>query len=329
MLRKIFPFYSESSFFNSFKIIFISEGFLASESALFTAKCLEFSNRLLETPPFNLTRINNNWLSIYTSFTPSNSSGPIINSPPVPNRTAFESSVDTSAGLITFNNSKINNYIANETGKDAGVIFQLSDYLGTGYPSMGFTGTLLVLLLPSLAGHPNGAELENNPIKSDFYFIATSLDGEWQQVIIRGVCKLLGLADEFELEGDDFLEPDNNGKKGILYFPNVQYFESKPTTLTSRSKWYRLFSVVQRDLPIEVHQKTGDVSEVDNTLSEYLVSYDKPAFYEGGSNYRTRVYRSTKDCLMRRRIGSTTLPLREKLVSLSPISSNYLKGVIL
>lgn len=329
MLRKIFPFYSESSFFNSFKIIFISEGFLASESALFTAKCLEFSNRLLETPPFNLTRINNNWLSIYTSFTPSNSSGPIINSPPVPNRTAFESSVDTSAGLITFNNSKINNYIANETGKDAGVIFQLSDYLGTGYPSMGFTGTLLVLLLPSLAGHPNGAEFENNPTESDYYFIATTLDGEWQQVIIRGVCKLLGLADEFELEGDMYLEPDSDARKGIGFYPNIQYLESSPTILTSRSKWYRLFSVVQRDLPIEAHSKIGDTTMADNTISEYLVSYDKPTFYEGGGNYRTKVYRSTMDCLMRRRIGSPTLPLREKLVSLSPVSINYLKGVIL
>ncbi len=89
MLRKTYPFNSESSFFNSFKIIFISEGYLASESASFTASCIDFVDRLLNTFPFNLTRINNNWLSFYSSFIASNNQGTGIDSSSVTDRTAF------------------------------------------------------------------------------------------------------------------------------------------------------------------------------------------------------------------------------------------------
>jgi hypothetical protein len=111
MLRKIFPYYAESSFFNSFSIVLISEGYLESEKGIFTVDCLEFVDRLMKTAPFNLTHINNNWLSVYTSFTPSANSGTSINSSVVPGRTAFDSSVNTGSGLISVDQQKLNNYI--------------------------------------------------------------------------------------------------------------------------------------------------------------------------------------------------------------------------
>lgn len=115
MLKKVFPFDAENTFDNSFKIIFISEGCLATERVKFISSCIDFTGKLIETPPFNLTRINSNWLSVYTSFTPSNNSGPSVNSTPASGRTVFESKVDTYTGLLAINQSKLNSYLDAET----------------------------------------------------------------------------------------------------------------------------------------------------------------------------------------------------------------------
>lgn len=328
MLRKIFPFDAESSFFNSFSIIFLAEGFRAAESGLFTSLCLDFTNKLLEYPPFNFTRINSNWLSIYTSFAPSNNSGPAINTTAAADRTAFGSTLNTTTGAMAFNQAAINTQIDNANMNYGGSSYRVSDILSKGGMNIGHTGTLVVLLLPPMAGHAEGADFESTPLETDYYFIATSADGLWHQAIIRGICKLLGAGDEYELAGVGFLQPDVNAQKAIRLYPNVQYFNPVPTTLTSASKWYRLFSVVKRGLPVEVHRKAGDTSMPDDTLSAELVSYDKPIFHEGGGGYRTTVYRSCKDSLMRRKLGSLQLPLRSTPLALSPASFHFIKNVI-
>lgn len=329
MLRKIFPFDSGSSFFNSFKIIFVSEGFQASESALFTSLCLEFSERLLEIPPFNLTKINSNWLSIYTSFKPSDNHGPAINTSNASNRTAFESIVNPLTGVLSCNNSKVNSHFLQENFRYGDETYPFSEYLEPGNYPLGVTGTLIVLLLPPIATiYPTGADSEYLPSEDEYYFISTTADGHWYQVIIRGICKLLGLADEYELEGTDYLEPDNETRKQLMFYPNLQYFDTPPTQLTSDLKWYRLFSTIQRNSPPTINSKSGDASQPDHSLLMNGVSFDKPGFYEGGGGYRTKVYRSSKDCIMRRQIGNKLLPLRDKQIALSPASFHYIKKII-
>ena len=148
MLKKIYPFDSESSFDNSFKIIFISEGYLAAESFPFISSCIHFIDKLLETSPFNLTRINSNWLSIYASFTPSANSGSSINVVPAAWRTAFKSQVNTSTGLISINQSKLNAYLDAEGFNDNGTEILLKELLKKGQLNYGPTGSLVVIILP-------------------------------------------------------------------------------------------------------------------------------------------------------------------------------------
>lgn len=329
MLRKIFPFDAESSFFNSFTVLFLSEGFQASESGLFTSLCLDFTNRLLETAPFNLTRINSNWLSIYTSFVASNHKGPLVNGTAAANRTAFESTIDTNTGLMTFNPTKVNDHITGTTFIDNEATHQLTNVIGKGSANMGLTGTLVVLLLPPTSSYPEGGDFESPPHEDNYNFIATTADGYWHQVVIRGMCKLLGLGDEYELPGDDKFAPDDDEQNALLGFPNLQYFESPPGSVNSNSKWFKLFSLAKQGTAADVVPKSGDTSLPDTSIDNRLVSYHEPKFYEGGGGFRTKVYRSCQDALMRRRIGSTDLPLRKTLLSLDPISIHFLKGIIL
>jgi hypothetical protein len=329
MLRKIFPIDSGSSFFNSFKIIFVSEGFQASESALFTSLCLDFSKRLLDTPPFNLTKVNSNWLNIYTSFKPSDNQGPAINTNNASNRTAFESIVNTNNGALSFNNLKITQHLQQESFRYGEDNYSFSEYLQPGMNQMGVNGTLIVLLLPTISTiYPDGAEFENLSLEDEYYFISTTADGHWHQVIIRSMCKLFGLADEFELAGADYLEPTIESRKKLIFYPNLQYIDTPPTQLTSAMKWYRLFSAVQRISTPTINSKSGDTSQPDHSLLMDDVSFDKPGFYEGGGGYRTKVYRSSKDCIMRRQIGNKLLPLREKKIALSPVSLYHIKNII-
>ena len=327
MLKKIFPFYAESTFYNSFKIILVSEGYLASERSSFISACVDFSNRLLETSPFNLTRINSNWLSIYSSFTPSANSGTSINATPAAGRTAFDSKADTSTGLISFDRAKVDNYIKDEKFNFQDTILNLAEYIGKGGLNYGITGALIVLLLPDSPGVPNGAEYESSITDNHYPFIATTFNNEWHQLILRGLCKCLGLGDEHEQIGIDFLAPDSNAQKDIS-FPNIEYYENIPTILTPKSRWYKLFSLVQRGLSIDVQPKNGDLSIPDNSIIDVPISFNKPAFYEGAGLYRTKVYRSAKDCLMRRQIGNSLLPVRINKVGLCPACFNYVKNLI-
>lgn len=329
MLRKIFPFDAESSFFNSFKIVFIPEGYLASESAFFTASCIEFVNKLLETPPFNLTRINSNWLSVYTSFISSNNSGPSVNAIPSINRTAFESQVNTVTGLIAINQQKLNAHVDSETFHYADSILNLSDNVERDGPSYGRNGTLFVVLLPPLQGHSAGAEFENTPGNNDYYFVSTTQDGEWHQVVTRALSKLLGLGDEFESDGDIFLEPDDEKIRDLLAFPNIQYFETPPVAVTPESQWYDLFSITQRGLPIAIHNKVGLPASGDYTINTQLINYTRPEFWEGAGGYRTKVYRSNFDCLLRRQIGNSQLVVRQNRVDFCPTCLHFLKNIII
>ena len=328
MLRKIFPSDAESSFENSFKIILISEGYQSSESASFASSCIDFVDLFLDKAPFNLTRINSNWISVYSSFIASNNSGASIDSAAPANRTAFESSINTTTKLLSFNEQKINDHLDAETFLNGEDVAQFDKYIGKGEPVYGKSGCLPVLLLPAVAGHPSGGEYEKAINNNDYYFVATTQDGEWHQVIIRAVCKLLGLGDEYELEGSNFLAPSTDDAKSYLSYPNVQYFEQPPLTVTGLSKWYSMFSVTKRSMPPEIHAKTGLPSAPDNSINVQLTSNSEVAFWEGAAGYRTKVYRSSADCLLRRKIGHPQLLVRQQSVSFCPVCLQFLKTLI-
>lgn len=327
-MKKIFPYLSESSIYNSFKLIIISEGYTALESALFISDCIEFSNKLLDTPPFNYTRVNPNWINIYALFAPSQNHGILIGNMPVANRTAFDAYYNPVEKKLFFNNSKITTFIDGNDFQTQNVDVPLKSFCLKEGPTYGKAGTLLAFLSPSLTGIAEGGELEYVPLNdTEYYYVATTKDGLWHQVIIRGLCRTLGLGDEFEVEGADFLEPPANQKVYIPFY-NLEYFDTAVTSANASSKWYPLFSSTQRSLPILVHAKSGSLDTPDYSIDNVPLSHAKVEYWEGGGGFRTKIYRSAKDCLQRRQIGNALLPTRDNEVSFCPACEYFLKNII-
>ena len=327
MTKKIFPFATGNSPFNSFKLVLISEGYLASESSKFASDCQEFTFRLVQTSPFNMSRSNARWLSIYTIFTASNNSGPSIDAPAGTGRTAFESSVNTHLGTLTVNIVKFKAFVNVERLSVKGEAIPLSEFCAEGIPTYGNTGTLIVLLLPSGSSGTLGGELEYNPGLNDYHFVATSCDGEWQQVIFRGIAKCLGLGDEFELPGNDFLEPPLAARKYVPFF-NLEYFSVPPITNDASIKWRSLLGATQRKAQPIVHAKTSNIATPDNTYNSFPMTPERIEYWEGGGGFRTHIYRTAKDCLMRRRIGDQNLPVRSQHVAFCIACRKFLEGII-
>jgi len=328
MIKKVFPGGVGNTPFDSFKIFMISEGYTADQKANFTADCLEFVELLHATTPFNLTRIRPYWLSVYSVFTPSNNNGPAIDTSASTDRTAFESSFTSSSGLLSVNQIKVNDYINAQNLHVQNTDIPLSNFCTKGDLTYGSTGSLIVLILPSISGHPQGGEFENTPGENDYYFIAVSKDGLWHQAILRSIARCLGLGDEFELDGASNLAPDNQTRKELAYF-NTQYFDPAPShPITAKFKWYFLFSANQRSLPPIVHAK-ADPNTIDTTLDDPPATPVGIEFWEGGGRFRTKVWRSAHDCLMRRRIGDSNLPMRQRMVPFCPACKHYLTQIII
>lgn len=326
MVSKIFPSAVGNSPFSSFKIFFLSEGFTASQQPQFSGACVEFVDRLLASPPFNLTRMNPHWLSIYRLFVPSANSGPALGVLPAAGRTAFESSIDVISGNLSINPVKVGAVLDAENIRSGSDPIPLSEMVSKNLPTWGPTGAMVVLLIPETAGR--GAELEYRPAAEEYYFIATTLNGEWHQVILRSLGLHLGLGDEFDLDGQDFQAPRTQLEKAI-YHRNLVYLENPPLTNGAISKWKELFSRGQQKLQTVVHPKSALRSAIDRSLPEFPFSPDTVEIWEGGGGYQERVYRTAMDCLMRRRIGDTTLPIRENALAFCVACRKVLANFVL
>lgn len=323
MLRKLFPSGVHISPAQSFNIVFFAEGFRANEQASFTSACVTFYHKLVEIPPFNITRYRPEWLTIYTRFSPSANAGPAIGTA-IPGRTIFESAIQPS-GALTVNGELVNAAVTAETVRDTGADVPLSEYCVTSSVPVGLKSTLIVVLLPSLPAP--GAEVERIPGSDDVYFIATTQTGMWHQVVLRAVCKIIGLQDEFEVAGPAFLEPTTKEER-FQPFYNVQYLSIPPLTNGSPAKWRSLFGPAAQSSPASVHPRTGNVAVPDNTINATPTTPDRVEYFEGAAGFRTKVYRSAKDCLMRRRIGDPALPLRNAPVPLCVACRRFLYSCI-
>lgn len=329
MLRKLFPAGFSNSPYNSFKLVLVAEGYLANETARFIGDCVDLLESLFNTAPFGLTRIRLGWLSVYAGFTASGQAGPSIDAAAPANRTAFESSLTTGTSVLALNQAKVNAWVATESLLVDGVSTPLQRYVSSGELSDGRIGTLLVFLLPAVAGHAAGGEFESTVSPGDAHYIAVSKDGLYQQAIARTIARLLSLGDEYELAGPANLAPaDEEAFARQTFAYNLDRFPSgPPSPLDRTSKWYPLSGVSERTQLGGVHAK-ADPTTPDLTLDSPPTRHDRIELWEGGGGYRTKVWRSAHDCLMRRRIGDPGLPVRAARVPFCPACRYYLRGVI-
>jgi len=324
MFKKIFPFGAGLPPDSSFKIFIVSEGYVAGKRADFYNACNLFINNFFNAYPFSGIDRSLTSISIYAHFEASANAGPSMNAPAAPGRTLFDTSMNSGAELLSLNKTKINDKLNSLSLKYDGADIQASTLLSTKGPVSGGAGALTVILLPPTAG--NGGEYEHEPQAGDYYFVATTQNNRWYQVIIRGVAKAIGLGDEFDLPGNNFLEPV--GENIILFahgYPNLVYFDSVPLMPPSNNfKWKNKLSVVQQLAPLEIVRHPGNAATIDRTLDTSFTSPDLIKLYEGGGGYRTKVYRSSRDCILRRKIGDISLPLRKQEIQLCPICSEFI-----
>lgn len=327
-VKKIFPAQVGNTVKNSFKIFFVAEGYLKTEYGLFLSDCIETIHRILKTPPFNLLRIRPNFLSVYAIFKDSTNSGPAIDTTPSNNRSVLESKLNSSNGILEINYTKLEDILKTIKIPYLDESINFTDIAKKGVPNMGILGDLIVVLLPELAtSNAKGGEYENPLDKDQYYFVATTKNKEWYQIILHGLGKTLGLNVEYELDGNDFEEPPTDVP--ISFNKNLTSFENMTADLANaKTNWSSLFSATQRVQAISIHPNNSSSGIPSTNINIIPETPEKIEFWEGGGGYRKKVYRSAKDCLMRRQIGNTSLPVREQKMPLCFVCRNIIKNLI-
>lgn len=323
ILKKLYPRNGAESYLTTTSLVFIAEGYTAAQETQFYQDVDQAFQRMLDYHNLINLRLNNNSLSIYTLFVASSQSGIASNQTEAINRTVFESYL--SNGLhLNYNKVKDvleDTYFDNDLSERSKLIDRLLIFDSD--RNQNLKEAIPVFIFPYNATQIG--EIENFE-SNTYYYIATTLDNYYEQVILRSLFRILGLGDEFELEGSDYLTPDeetgaviNGGIPNLIYSLNPNSF----TPLSTEFKWRGLFTSFDTTA-ISVHPHPGLDNIPDYTLPTIPFSYENIELWEGGGYFRKNVYRSAYDCLLRRRIGYSDLPVKEQKVALCPLCQMYL-----
>lgn len=329
MLKKIFPAGVGNSPLSSFRLVIAAEGYLATEEARFAGDCVELLEGLFRIAPFNLTRAHAGWLSVYSSFAASASAGPSIDAPATAGRTRFESVFTSATATLAPSQLKVDQWITAETVLVDSIEGPATDMFARGDRTYGHSGALIVILTPSIAGHPAGGEGEATSLTAtNVHHVSVSGDGLYAQLVARSMARTIGLGDEFELAGPQFQAAGATESATIARHFNLQMFAAAPPSpISGETKWFPLFTMAERSIPPIIHAK-ADPSTPDTTLEVPPAMPSKVELWEGGGGFRTNIWRSARDCLMRRRISDPSLPVRAGRVPFCPACHHFLRSTI-
>lgn len=302
-----------------FRLLFYAAAF--KSNALFHDHIRAFLKNLSKYHPFNILS-DDGFFSLYTLFDPeSNPAGPSATN--IPN---IGLTLDKPTGRIKINAKSLLDKIEVIKIKSISSERNLKQ-LVKGDNLYGHQCLLVVLMPPQGEGGFEN-EFANNG-DDTFYFISTSCDGNWEQMVIRSMCKLMGLGDEFEQSDPDSDQPDESiGKMLNSFHPNLIYLDTPFSSIPSaNTKWRMLANKIGFDFPIRRAQSHPTKADLSIPAHNFLPSNIE--LWEGGGGYRTQIYRSAHDCLMRRQIGNKKLPVRTSVVPLCPVCSAYMLQQIL
>ncbi|NUN99206.1 MAG: hypothetical protein HUU01_01185 [Saprospiraceae bacterium] len=310
------PFKSKDALFH---VIFYATAF--KDIKVFYNQIHFFSKSLSKYFPFNtLSYIK--FLSIHTVFDPVNNSTN-LNTTNIPN-IGLTLNQPTERIEINANSlsSKLESIKINNISSEHNLIQVLKRN------SLYSNRCLLVVLLPPQGdgGYENEFQKTSD---DDFYFVATTCDGHWEQVIIRAMCKLMGLGDEYENTGQEYEKPERYiGKLFNHFHPNLLYSDTPNSSIPAAdTKWGHLSNKIGFDFPIR--RAPSHPGQADLSIPTHNFLPNNIELWEGGGGYRTHIYRSAHDCLMRRQIGNKNLPVREAVVPLCPVCAAYVQQQIL
>ena len=314
---------------HTFNLLLLAEGFTIEGP--FIKKCHQLVRDLLGIVPFNTTRYQPSWINVYCYFTASTDPGPVLGT--VPGNTVFGSTYDTSTSSLKLNTTSVSDVIHGQPrlwvrGEEGDRDHPAGNFWFLGPQRMGPTSGLIVILLPeSVDGTLVSAEMES-PASSPIPFFATTTDGLWHRVVARAMARVLGLGDEFERAGPNFLKPNQDESRKLDIYPNLTYL---PAPFTANPpvdfKWYKELDSRQRSRPLKVIKHPLPVDNPNASVPSRRVTTADIDLVEGGGGYRTDVYRSAEDCLMRRQIGGALSPKRDD-VPFCTICQRYLTLLI-
>ncbi len=322
--QKIFPHNGNAVATSTLKVLLLAEGYTSTQEGQFYQDAFEFYERLYKYPGFASLINDSHALSIYGLFRASANSGYGTSAANATGRTVYESYYDSGQSQLLLNESLVEAALADAFILDE-LVIEVPTLITTDVTIPSTTGTVVVVLLPS-AGIST-AENEFQTLNLAFK-VATTIDGRFEQVIIRAVCKLVGLWDEFELAGTSYAAPTAEVGQFIgANCSNLFYSDTTPAinpTTQTDFKWRVLFTdAYNQNLPVNPHP--GSAATPDRALPAIPVQNDTVALWEGGGGFRSKVYRAASDCLMRRRIGDASLPVKEKVVGLCPVCNHILR----
>ncbi len=293
---------------DSYSLLVIAEGFTQEDD--FVQHCLEMRESLLSRTPYNLLRVYPGPFSVYYAFTPSNVPGPALGT--VPGDTCLRSTYDLTTGQLRIDNSALAAALLKITGAPSSLYGNWTAVRGL---------DLLVLLPDSAGGQAISATLEQvgSPMVTTA-FVATTVDGDlWYQVPMRMISLGLGLEDEAEDPAPAPASPTGDQAQTLAYRPNVILKSAAPIgPPTAQFKWYDDLSPAQRTRALNVVPFGGTSS-----------STDPIQLFEGAAGFRSDVYRSATDCLMRRRpAGTGVYSLKGHEVALCVICERHLNRIV-
>ena len=158
--------------------------------------------------------------------------------------------------------------------------------------------------------------------KENLLVMLTTTTGHWEQVIINSIGKLIGLGVEYECEGIFNLSPESNLDGYLIdnMAHNLIYLDdTMDTNSIIGSKWKVLSPIADQVSLISTFLSDSHPEFADFSLPKYNYSSEKIEIWEGAGGYRTKLYRSARDCIMRRKIGDKNLPLRMEKLPLCPV----------
>jgi len=282
---------------NSRSFIFLAEGYREADESLFYTDVFNLLNKLENSFPFSCLKGNGNhkMFSVFVSFSPSAENGYASSQLEAAGRSVFESYFEN--GKLHVSNNKINTYIDDliYTGNQNGepILVRNSIPKGIRYQVEGLPtfeqNKLIFILLPEA----NRTDVELEVVDANTYYtILTSVDNHAEQIIQKATGRTLGLGDEFDLPGNDYLKPvDIQGEFILSTFPNLYYAPDitigPNPTVNEDFPWRWGFDKgYNSSIPIV---KNSTPSVVNRNLPTHNVSYLDIELWEGGGGFRTQL----------------------------------------
>lgn len=303
-------------------IVVASEGYLASERSNFLVDCSSLLDNLTRTFPLSLLPVSLYRVGLSAAFLPSAQRGPAVGANAAD--TVFGSRLATGSSTLVLDSQKVNSAVTSIEIPDwEGAPKRLAEMAPKGN-SVGQRSAELFVLTPEVQGSDGGDAYVGLAVagSDDFHVTATTANGQWHQVLARRIAKRLGLADEFELEGSDFLKPTQEQRMSLFSAPNV-LVTPRVELERSRRKLYSLMPQAVVD-NLAVHPKTNPQTVSVPSVGP-MTMQPESALHEGAAGFRTEVWRTAEDCLMRRRIGDPVLTCRKQPVGFCLACSSHIK----